>query len=42
MYDLFQPGDVVDVRGTPVRLGVTNGNGAWTLSWAQWQAGSAL
>ena len=42
MYDLFQPGDIVDVRGTPVRLGVTNGNGAWTLSWAQWQAGSAL
>src|SRR6266536_1666692 len=42
MYDTFQPGDIVDVRNTPVRLAATNGNGAWTLSWDQWLKGSAL
>lgn len=41
-YENFDRGDVVDVEGTPVRLGVTNGNGAWTLSWEKWQQGSAL
>ena len=36
-----QPGDIVDVEGTPQKLQVWN-SGDWTLSWAQWTAGSAL
>jgi lipoprotein-anchoring transpeptidase ErfK/SrfK len=36
-----QPGDIVDVEGTPQKLAVWN-SGDWTLSWAQWVAGSAL
>jgi lipoprotein-anchoring transpeptidase ErfK/SrfK len=41
-YDTFGPGDVVDVTGTNRRLALTNGLGDWTLTWAQWQKGSAL
>jgi lipoprotein-anchoring transpeptidase ErfK/SrfK len=41
-YDTFGPGDVVDVRGTPVRLGLTNGLGDWGMSWSEWKKGSAL
>jgi lipoprotein-anchoring transpeptidase ErfK/SrfK len=41
-YDNFNAGDVVDVRGTPVRLGETNGLGDWTVSWDRWLQGSAL
>jgi lipoprotein-anchoring transpeptidase ErfK/SrfK len=36
-----QPGDIVDVEGTPQKLQPWN-SGDWTLSWAQWVAGSAL
>jgi lipoprotein-anchoring transpeptidase ErfK/SrfK len=36
-----QPGDVVDIQGTPQKLAVWN-SGDWTLGWAQWVAGSAL
>jgi hypothetical protein len=42
VYDNFVPGDVVDVKNTPVTLAPTNGIGAWTLSWDQWLKGSAL
>jgi lipoprotein-anchoring transpeptidase ErfK/SrfK len=41
-YDTFRAGDIVDVTGTPLHLALTNGLGDWTLSWAQWQKGSAL
>jgi len=41
-YDNFVPGDVVDVKGTPVKLGLTNGLGDWTMSWDEWRKGSAL
>jgi lipoprotein-anchoring transpeptidase ErfK/SrfK len=42
IYDNFVPGDVVDVKNSPVKLAPTNGIGAWTLSWADWTKGSAL
>jgi lipoprotein-anchoring transpeptidase ErfK/SrfK len=42
IYDNFVPGDVVDVRSSPVKLEPTNGIGAWTMSWAEWTKGSAL
>jgi lipoprotein-anchoring transpeptidase ErfK/SrfK len=41
-YNTFQSGDIVDVTGTPRHLALTNGLGDWTLTWAQWQKGSAL
>jgi lipoprotein-anchoring transpeptidase ErfK/SrfK len=41
VYDNFVPGDVVDVKNSPVTLNPTNGIGAWTLSWDQWLNGSA-
>jgi lipoprotein-anchoring transpeptidase ErfK/SrfK len=41
-YDSFIPGDVVDVKNSPVTLKPTDGIGAWTLSWADWVKGSAL
>jgi lipoprotein-anchoring transpeptidase ErfK/SrfK len=41
-YNTFRAGDIVDVTGTPLNLALTNGLGDWTLSWAQWQKGSAL
>ncbi|MGN6333665.1 MAG: L,D-transpeptidase [Motilibacteraceae bacterium] len=38
-YGLIKPGDVVTISGTRGRpQGLTNGYGAWNLSWAQWQA----
>jgi lipoprotein-anchoring transpeptidase ErfK/SrfK len=41
-YNTFNVGDVVDVKNTPVTLGMTNGIGAWTVSYEQWKKGSAL
>jgi lipoprotein-anchoring transpeptidase ErfK/SrfK len=41
-YNEFDRGDVVEVKGSPIRESLTNGNGAWTISWADWQKGSAL
>jgi lipoprotein-anchoring transpeptidase ErfK/SrfK len=41
-YDTFGPGDVVDVRNTPVNLSLTNGLGDWGMSWSDWKKGSAL
>ncbi len=41
-YGFSVPGDVVEVRnsgGPPLKIGQ---NGDWTLSWDQWQQGSAL
>jgi lipoprotein-anchoring transpeptidase ErfK/SrfK len=42
-YDHFSPGDVVEITnsGGPT-LPVWDTYGDWELSWAQWQAGSAL
>lgn len=38
-YGLIKAGDVVTITGTKGRpQGLTNGFGAWNLSWAQWQA----
>jgi lipoprotein-anchoring transpeptidase ErfK/SrfK len=38
-YGLIKAGDVVTISGTQGRpQGLTNGYGAWNLSWAQWQA----
>jgi len=42
VYDNFVPGDVVDVKNTPVKLALTNGLGDWTMSWEEWKKGSAL
>jgi lipoprotein-anchoring transpeptidase ErfK/SrfK len=41
-YGQFGAGDIVDVTGTPVNLPLRDGLGDWTLTWAQWQKGSAL
>jgi lipoprotein-anchoring transpeptidase ErfK/SrfK len=41
-YDNFDMGDVVEVRNTPVKLGLTNGIGDWNVGWEQWKKGSAL
>ena len=41
-YNFSQPGDVVEVRntgGAPLEIWQ---NGDWTVSWADWVAGSAL
>lgn len=35
-YDTFQVGDVVEVRGTPMPLPLTDGLGDWTIPWSQW------
>jgi lipoprotein-anchoring transpeptidase ErfK/SrfK len=35
-YDLFQPGDVVEVKNSPVPLPARDGLGDWTIPWAQW------
>jgi lipoprotein-anchoring transpeptidase ErfK/SrfK len=40
-YGFSQPGDIVDVEGTPQRLHAWD-SGDWTVDWATWQAGSAL
>lgn len=40
-YNFSQPGDIVDVEGTPQKLQVWN-SGDWTVPWATWLAGSAL
>ncbi|MDX3186813.1 Ig-like domain-containing protein [Streptomyces sp. MN03-5084-2B] len=42
-FDNFNVGDVVEVTnsgGPP--LAINNGHGDWSISWAAWQAGSAL
>jgi lipoprotein-anchoring transpeptidase ErfK/SrfK len=41
-YHTFRYGDIVDIRGTPMRLALTDGLGDWTLSWSAWLKGSAL
>jgi lipoprotein-anchoring transpeptidase ErfK/SrfK len=35
-YDTFQVGDVVEVKGTPKPLPLTDGLGDWTIPWSQW------
>ena len=35
-------GDVVEVRGSPKRLGSSLGVADWNMSWSKWLAGSAL
>ncbi|MEU2614279.1 Ig-like domain-containing protein [Micromonospora sp. NPDC007271] len=35
-YDTFRLGDVVDVRNTPRRMGLTDGVGDWTIPWDKW------
>jgi lipoprotein-anchoring transpeptidase ErfK/SrfK len=41
-YTTFREGDVVDVKNTGKSLDVHNGLGDWTVSWDDWQKGSAL
>jgi lipoprotein-anchoring transpeptidase ErfK/SrfK len=41
-YDNFGPGDIVNVKGTPVNLLPGNGLGDWGVSWSDWKKGSAL
>ncbi len=41
-YGNFDLGDVVEVSGTPEKLGAQDGYGDWTLPWRDWLAGSAL
>lgn len=42
-YNSILPGDPVEVTGSSVQLGASDGDYYdWTLSWAQWQAKSAL
>lgn len=41
MYEFSQPGDIVDVKGTPQDLAEWN-SGSWTVPWDQWIARSAL
>jgi lipoprotein-anchoring transpeptidase ErfK/SrfK len=41
-YDNFGRGDVVEVANGGSRLQVGDGYGDWNVSWADWQAGSAL
>lgn len=42
-FGFSQPGDVVEVVGTPVLLGSSDGDiYDWALTWDQWLAGSAL
>jgi lipoprotein-anchoring transpeptidase ErfK/SrfK len=36
VFDTFAVGDIVDVRGTPVTLAVSNGLGDWAVPWAQY------
>lgn len=41
-YDFSVPGDVVEIRNTGGPPLTLEQNGDWTLSWDQWQKGSAL
>ena len=42
-YNSVLPGDPVEVTGSSVQLGASDGDYYdWTLTWAQWQAASAL
>ena len=40
-YDQFNQGDVVEVLNSGRKLGLRDGLGDWTLSWADWIKGSA-
>jgi lipoprotein-anchoring transpeptidase ErfK/SrfK len=40
-YNFSQPGDLVDVEGTPQRLHAYD-SGDWTVDWHTWLAGSAV
>jgi lipoprotein-anchoring transpeptidase ErfK/SrfK len=35
-YQTFGPGDIVDVKGSPIQLDPRDGVGDWTIPWAQW------
>jgi lipoprotein-anchoring transpeptidase ErfK/SrfK len=35
-YDTFGPGDIVDVKGSPVQLSPRDGLGDWNIPWEQW------
>jgi lipoprotein-anchoring transpeptidase ErfK/SrfK len=42
-YKSVLPGDPVQITGSPIKLGPSDGDYYdWTMSWAQWQARSAL
>ncbi|MGA8112157.1 MAG: Ig-like domain-containing protein [Actinocatenispora sp.] len=41
-FDNLAPGDIVIMKGTSQKVGLTRGYGDWNLSWDQWLAGSAL
>lgn len=41
-YDTFRYGDIVDIKGTPIKLALTDGLGDWGMSWSEWLKGSAL
>jgi lipoprotein-anchoring transpeptidase ErfK/SrfK len=41
-YNLFGPGDVVDVHGTGLALEPSDGHSDWVIPWTTWVAGSAL
>ncbi len=41
-FHTFRYGDIVDIRGTPMRLALTDGLGDWTIPWSTWLKGSAL
>jgi lipoprotein-anchoring transpeptidase ErfK/SrfK len=40
-YNFSQPGDIVDVEGTPQKLQIWN-SGDWLVPWATWVRGSAV
>lgn len=42
LYDNFQPGDIVIMKGTPDKVAVGRGYGDWNVSWDDWVSGSAL
>ncbi|MGH8868302.1 MAG: L,D-transpeptidase [Actinomycetes bacterium] len=42
LYGLTRRGDVVEVTGSGREMELRNGYGDWTLSWQEWQEGSAL
>jgi lipoprotein-anchoring transpeptidase ErfK/SrfK len=41
-YTHMRYGDIVDIRGTPIKLALTDGLGDWGMSWSAWLQGSAL
>jgi lipoprotein-anchoring transpeptidase ErfK/SrfK len=41
-YTNMRYGDIVDIKGTPIKLSLTDGLGDWGMPWRDWLAGSAL